>query len=104
MKKIKNGDFYKTINVFGGVFDIYYGYYDELEKTSKYSEPIPIYPDFIKEPRYNPEGYSFVTEMQDVCLHYDGKADIDSCYGCRSFRKGIELIGLCTNSERKLIK
>lgn len=101
MKKIKDGDFYKTVNVFGRVFDIYYGYYDEAEKKSKYSEPIPIYPDFIKEPVYSPDGYPFVTEMQDVCPHYKGKPGVDSCYGCNSFCKGEELIGLCTNAERK---
>lgn len=101
MNKKKDGDFYKRVKVFGGEFDIYYGYYDERERQSKYSEPMPIYPNFIKDPIYNPDGYLFATEMQDVCPYYDGKPDIDSCYGCRSFRKGEELIGLCLNSERK---
>lgn len=101
MKRIRAGDFYKTVSVFGGIFDIYYGYYDELEKMSKYSEPIPIYPDFIKKPQYNPEGFCFVTEMQDICEHYKGRTGIDSCYGCESFCKGEELIGLCVSENKR---
>lgn len=95
MKNIKDGELYKTITVFGERFSLYYGYYDDAERGSRYAEPMPIYPDFIKEPLYSPQGYPFATEMQDVCEHYSGKENIDSCYGCRHFQRGEELIGLC---------
>ena len=98
MGKIKVGDLYKVIEIDQIKFYIKYGYYDENDKYSKYSEPIPIFPDFIKSPQYKHEGYLFVTHMQDKCVHYIGDNSIDSCYKCKHFVKGVDLIGICSCS------
>ena len=101
MTKIRDGDLYKVVTVFGKTFELYYGYYDELERTGKYTEPIPIYPSFIANPLYTEDGYPFATEMQDICSHFRGSEEEDSCFACRYFEKGDELIGKCTCEERK---
>ena len=103
MEKIKPGDLYKTIEIDEVKFHIKYGYYDEKDKLSKYSEPIPIFPDFIKSPQYNRDGYLFVTHMQDRCIHYKGNDQNDSCYHCSHFEKREDLIGLCKCKERKIL-
>ena len=69
-EKQKEGDLYKVIKAFGKTFEIYYGYYEESDRYSKYSEPIEIYTDFIKNPLYTNEGVPFVTAIQNTCEHY----------------------------------
>lgn len=101
MERIRDGDLYKVVHVYGESFSLRYGYYDESERESRYGEPTPIYPNFTKEPLYSSQGYPFATEMQDVCEHYEGRADGESCYACRHFQKGEELIGLCKNEARR---
>lgn len=100
MNKIRDGDLYKTVTVFNKTFELYYGYYDESERQSKYTEPIPIYPSFIDEPMYTEDGYPFATEMQDICRHFLGNEGEDSCFACRHFQKGEELIGICRCQQR----
>ena len=101
MNRIREGDLYKIITVCGKVFELYYGYYDEIEREGKYTDPIPIYPDFIKEPIYTDDGYSFATEMQDICSHFLGREGEDSCFACCHFEKGDELIGICKCEKRR---
>lgn len=103
MGKIKVGDLYKIIEIDHVKFYIKYGYYDDNDKYSKYSEPIPIFPDFINSPQYNHEGYSFVTHLQDKCKHYIGNNNDDCCYHCSYFEKKEDLIGLCKCQERKIL-
>ncbi len=100
-RSAKEGDLYKSINVFGRVFTLYYGYYEEKDKYSKFSEPIPIYPNFIEYPMFTDEGYPFATEMQDICGYYNGAEDGESCYRCLHFHKGNELIGICRCTQRR---
>ena len=102
MNKIHEGDLYKTVTVWGKTFELYYGYYDEIEKEGKYTEPIPIYPNLIKEPIYTDDGYPFATEMQDICSSFLGREGEDSCFACRHFEKGDELIGICKCEKRKI--
>lgn len=97
---IKEGDLYRSVTVFGKTFDLFYGYYEEYERYSKYNEPVPIYPDLVSSPVYNDEGYPFATEMQSVCEHYVGKEEEEICYGCKYFKPGDELIGLCKCEKR----
>ena len=99
--KIREGDLYQELMVDGRVFEIRYGYYEEKDRFSKYNDPIPIYPDFIKNPLYNDEGQPFATEMQDVCKHFDGKMLVDICCGCSYFEKGDDLIGICRCKHNK---
>ena len=55
VSNIKDGALYKTIEIGGTRFDIYYGFYNEREKELGY-EPTPIYPDFDKNPQYTKSG------------------------------------------------
>ncbi len=101
MKKTKEGDLYGSFDIYGKIFDIYYGYYEEFERNSKYNDPVPIYPDLAANPEYNSEGYPIVTQMQVVCKCYSGKSDEDRCGLCRHFEKGEQLFGLCRCESRK---
>jgi len=96
------GDLYKEVNVEGKIFRLLYGYYESFERESIFNEPIPIYPDFIKEPHYTDEGIPLVTAMQNVCEFYNGKNDEDSsCSECVFFQKYEELFGLCNCPQNK---
>lgn len=97
----KEGDLYKEVTVGGKTFRLLYGYYEDYERESRFNDPIPIYPDFIKNPLFTDEGIPFVTAMQDICLHYEGKQECDSCADCIHFQKGEELFGLCGCFENK---
>ena len=94
--RIREGDIYQILTICDKSFEIRYGYYEENDRISKYNDPIPIYPDFIKEPLYNKKGQPFVTEMQDTCQYFKGKMIVDICCGCKYYKKGDDLIGICT--------
>lgn len=99
---LKEGDLYKVISLFGKTFELRYGYYSESERNSKFNEVIPIYPDFISFPQYTPEGHPFVTQMQDICIHFDGEDGGDDCFSCRHYHHGEDLLGICKCSMNKL--
>ena len=101
MQKAKEGDLYGIVEVFGKRFEIYYGYYEEYERKSRYNDPVPIYPDLAKDPLYDSEGRPIVTEMQVACEHYVGSQSGDGCGRCKHFRKGEWLFGLCGCEERQ---
>lgn len=101
MNKIRDGDLYKVVTVYGKTFELYYGYYDEREREARYNEPIPIYPSFYDTPVYTLDGLPFATEMQDTCEHYVGRDDGDSCLFCQHFIRGEEMIGVCDCTDRK---
>ena len=95
----KEGELYEAVSVFGKTFEIYYGYYEDFERNSIYNDPVPIYPDLIKNPEYGTDGRRIVTEMQIACEDYSGSADDDSCAKCVHFTKGEKLFGLCDFSK-----
>ena len=99
------GELYKTVELHGKTFTLYYGYYDECDRKNPLCEPIVIYPDFTKEPTYTDEGEPFVTMMQDACLHYIGNAKHTpntTCAECKYFKRGKEWFGICrAESNRK---
>lgn len=98
----KEGDLYKIVKVRGKEFPIYYGFYEAYERDNPYMEPIPIYPDFLKEPQYTDDGFAYVTKMQDACKHYDGKLERErDCAECKYFFHGEELLGVCTCIKNK---
>lgn len=99
---IKEGDLYEILTVDGKRFEIRYGYYEEMDRISKYNEPIPIYPNFLKNPMYNNRGQPFVTEMQDICKYFEGKMMVDICCGCKYFKKGEDLVGTCLCEKNKI--
>lgn len=94
--KPKEGDLYREVTISDKTFRLLYGYYEDYERENPFNDPMPIYPDFIKEPHYTAEGIPIVTAMQNVCEFYDGKNDEDSCCDdCAFFKKGEELFGFC---------
>lgn len=96
----KEGDVYKDVTLYGRTFRLFYGYYEDFERNSGDNEPIPIYPDFIKEPVYTSDGYPFVTAMQDICEYYIGRKKGDSCMDCKHFEPSQELFGICKCERR----
>lgn len=93
----KEGDLYKVITAQGKTFEIYYGYYEEADRYSPYAEPVEIYPRFTEEPVYTDGGMPFVTEMQDVCRHFQGVQSRDNtCGECAYYKKCEDLLGVCT--------
>lgn len=104
MKKPAEGDIFKIITLHGKSFELRYGYYEDYERESKYGEPIPIYPDFLKEPEYTDEGYPFATQMQDVCEHCDGHLSEDACcVDCSHYLNGDDFIGICLSKNRRRV-
>jgi len=97
----KEGDLYKTVTLFGKTFPLYYGYYEEFERYSRYNEPMPIYPDFLRNPVYTDDGTPLVTKMQDICAYYQGEGQEDSCATCDYFRKIEDLFGICICPHRR---
>ena len=102
----KEGDLYKVVNTYGRTFELKYGYYEECDRHSPLvRSPVPIYPDFTKEPVYTDDGTPFVTMMQDVCPFYKGekKRTADStCDECKYFGHGEDWFGICTCPKNKL--
>ena len=98
----KEGDLYKEVTIFDKTFRLLYGYYEEFERESPFNDPMPIYPDFIKEPHYTAGGIPIATAMQNTCEFYNGKNDEDSsCSDCGFFQKYEELFGLCNCPQNK---
>lgn len=96
----KEGDLYKRMTVFGKSFELRYGYYEEFER--QYNEPMPIYPDFLQAPLYTDDGFPFVTQMQDACIHYIGKEERDQdCAGCVHYLHGEEFLGVCSCPQNR---
>lgn len=96
------GDLFKRLQIEGREFEIYYGYYEDIERENPLVEPMPIYPDFLKEPQYTADGFPFVTKMQDACEHYKGnKEKFKECAECEYYKHCEDLIGVCTNLNRK---
>ncbi len=96
----KEKDIYKMIELHGRRFEIQYGYYEEIDRAY---EPVPIYPDFMKEPVYTDEGEPFVTLMQDACEHYEpnGRCSDRDCGTCVYTARGHDLIGVCKCEKNK---
>ena len=98
----KEGDLYKVIQLHGHTFPLYYGYYEMCDRDNPAVDPMPIYPDFIAEPRYTDEGFAFTTKMQDSCKHYVGKTGkFSECAECHYYLHGEELLGICTCPRNK---
>ena len=101
-KQIREGDLYKRVHSFGECFELYYGYYEDFERG--HTDPIPIYPDFLREPRYTAQGYPFATQMQDMCeqgvFRRQGLQD-QCCGNCIHFAQGEDLLGICICREKR---
>lgn len=101
----REGDHYKTVRLHGHTFELYYGFYEECDRENPDIEPMPIYPDFLKSPKFTSTGFPFVTKMQDACEHYKGKDSKESeCADCEYYRHGDDLIGTCACSKNNRCK
>lgn len=98
----QEGDLYRRIECGGCTFELYYGYYEECDRKNPLVLPVPIYPDFVSQPRYDKEGRPFATEMQDACEQYVGHSIDEGCYSCKHYRHAVDYIGICTCEERRL--
>ena len=106
MKKVKKGDLYKTVEIEGVTFDIYYGYDSETDELRGW-EPTPIYPDFEARPQYTKDGTLFTLAYREPCEHYDksdGESDDAWCADCTQFDQREEFIGLCKCPMNKIRK
>lgn len=101
-EKRHEGELYKRIELYGRTFTVLYGFYDDADRTGKYNDPLPIYPDFLASPQYTASGLPFATAMQDACPHFEGKDPEDGCFGCRHYEHGEDLIGVCRCKEREV--
>ncbi len=103
MTNIREGDLCKIVEIEGHIFEIRYGYYDpELERER--NDPMPIYPNFLKEPQYTAAGYPFVTADQEICQHFHPKSNISGegwCNDCRHLEKHEEFLGICRCPKRQ---
>lgn len=101
-QKPKEGDLYKVITAFGKSFEIYYGYYEDDDRYSRYAEPTEVFPNFLEKPQYTDDGIPFATAIQPPCEHFCKIKDINDCCGdCAYYEKVEELIGLCRCGKRK---
>ena len=97
-KRNAEGDLYKTLEIHGRTFPLYYGYYEECDRQNPLCEPIVIYPDFLREPVYTDDGVPFVTIVQDACASFKGEAERTpdtTCAECSYFQSGEDWIGIC---------
>lgn len=101
----QEGELYKVLHLHGHRFELAYGYYEACERDNPLVDPMPIYPDFRKDPKFTGTGAPFVTKMQDVCAHYQGKAiRCPECAECRFYSHCEDLIGICTCPENQRAK
>jgi len=99
----KEGDLFKKLEISGECFEIYYGYYEDCERENPAISPMPIYPNFLKEPKYTADGFPFVTKMQDACKHYNGKdTKYNECAECTFYTHGDDFIGICKCQKNHL--
>ncbi len=98
-----DGEVYEILEVAGHKFEIRCGYHTTLDE--KAGVALPIYPDFILEPKYTNTGQPLVTCMQNSCIYYDvvPESDIElKCIDCKYFiNEDRKAIGICTCEERK---
>ena len=106
MNKIRDGDFYKRIEIEGVIFDVYYGYESDLERKRGW-EPTPQYPDFTLTPKHTSKGKPFTVAYGCPCDYYtpiDKDLDDEWCANCVHFDKREEFIGLCNAPKRQMRK
>ena len=102
MKDIREGDLHKTVVIEDTLFEIRYGYTCEEERNRW--EPVPLYPDFVKTPKYTGDGAPFATVYQDACRYYcptPSATGENWCGDCQYFDAREEYIGICRCEKKK---
>lgn len=109
MTDIKEGMLYKSFEIEGFSFHIYYGYETAGERERGW-EPTPIYPDFEEKPLYTKDGIPFTAVYSSPCAYYDPiepESDDAWCANCTHFDMREEFIGLCKhpyNQKRRTVQ
>lgn len=102
MGDIKEGMLYKSVEIDGVRFDIYYGYECEGERNRGW-EPEPLYPNFTTNPQFNQKGKPFALTYDEVCDEYkpiSKTTECICCANCKLFEKREEVIGVCNAKKR----
>ena len=99
----KEGELYKVYDIDGKVFEVYYGYYSENERGSV--EPLPIFPDFIKNPVYLKNGSPIVSRICPPCECYSpiNTNCEDWCGDCKHYLNATDEISVCKCEKRRKI-
>ncbi len=95
------GDLYKVYDVEGFFFEIRYGYYKENERGRV--EPLPIFPDFRKNPVYTADGYMLASLIHSACQHYESikpKPELN-CGDCIHYSDHKNEIAVCKCDKRR---
>lgn len=98
----REGDIYDIVCIGGHSFTICYGYYDAAER--EVTDPVPIYPCFVTNPKYTHDGYPLVTRVQDACEYYTCAENQEGdgwCADCIHCSTEHEEIGICRCPHRK---
>lgn len=96
----KEGELYKIYEVGGYTFEIRYGYYAENERGRV--EPLPIFPDFQKEPVYTDDGYQLAALIHIACSYYksDKEKPENLCGDCIYYSQPKQEIAICKCKNR----
>ncbi len=95
------GDLYKIYEVEGLFFEIRYGYYKEDERGRV--EPLPIFPDFRKNPVYTVDGYMLASLIHSACPYYESikqKPELN-CGDCIHYSDHKSEIAVCKCDKRR---
>lgn len=98
----REGDIFDIVVVGGHQFTIRYGYYEEAERGV--TDPIPIYPCFLRDPHYTSQGNPLVTRVQDACEHYtpaNGSQGDGWCADCTHCQSDHQEICVCHCEHRR---
>lgn len=97
----REGELYKIITVAGHSFELKYGYYEEYERVA--GPPVVVFPNLIASPKYSPEGYPLVTQIQDPCQYFKLAPGREEhwCGDCEHFVGAHPEIGECQCAHRK---
>ena len=98
------GDLYKVYQLDEHIFEIRYGYYEPEERGM--IEPLPIFPDLLKNPVYARDGRSIVTRIQVPCEHYrpvDGEQLEDWCGDCTFYENVKQEIAKCLCEKKRIL-
>ena len=98
----KEGDLYKIYVVDDHTFEIRYGFYEENERGRV--EPLPVFPDLVKDPVYTHSGFPVAALIQPACEYYKPRRENFpeySCGDCISYDSGKAEMGRCVCPMRR---
>ena len=91
------GELFRSFEIEGVRFDIYYGYESDSVRLRGW-EPTPQYPDLLSEPIFTPKGQRFCLTYLEACERFDPISpgtERRCCATCRLFDRREEYVGIC---------